>query len=88
MKALTKQQDPAPRYNGRDAAIVLASMHGAKTLLGSATPAVDTYYKALTGRFGLVELTERYEGLRLPQVKIIDMAAARKRERLKVLSLF
>ncbi|WP_304761409.1 replication restart helicase PriA [Duncaniella muris] len=74
-----KQQDPAPRYNGRDAAIVLASMHGAKTLLGSATPAVDTYYKALTGRFGLVELTERYEGIRLPQVEIIDMAAARKR---------
>lgn len=74
-----KQQDPAPRYNGRDAAIVLASMHGTKTLLGSATPAVDTYYKALTGRFGLVELTERYEGLRLPQVEIIDMAAARKR---------
>lgn len=74
-----KQQDPAPRYNGRDAAIVLASMHGAKTLLGSATPAVDTYYKALTGRFGLVELTERYEGVNLPEVRIVDMADARKR---------
>lgn len=74
-----KQQDPAPRYNGRDAAIVLASMHGAKTLLGSATPAIDTYYKALNGRFGLVELKERYEGLKLPQMQIVDMAAARKR---------
>lgn len=74
-----KQQDPAPRYNGRDAAIVLASMHGAKTLLGSATPAVDTYYKALTGRFGLVELSERYEGVNLPEVRIVDMADARKR---------
>lgn len=74
-----KQQDPAPRYNGRDAAIVLASMHGAKTLLGSATPAIDTYYKALNGRFGLVELKERYEGLKLPQMQIVDMAVARKR---------
>lgn len=74
-----KQQDPAPRYNGRDAAIVLASMHGAKTLLGSATPAIDTYYKALNGRFGLVELKERYEGLKLPQMQIVDMATARKR---------
>lgn len=74
-----KQQDPAPRYNGRDAAIVLASMHGAKTLLGSATPAVDTYYKALTGRFGLVELSERYEGVNLPEVRIVDMADAKKR---------
>lgn len=74
-----KQQDPAPRYNGRDAAIVLASMHGAKTLLGSATPSVDTYYKALEGRFGLVELMERYEGLKLPHVEIVDMATARKK---------
>lgn len=74
-----KQQDPAPRYNARDAAMVLAGMHGAKTLLGSATPAVDTYYKALTGRFDLVSLTERYGGSELPRVEIVDMAKARKK---------
>ena len=74
-----KQQDPAPRYNARDAAMVLAGMHGAKTLLGSATPAIDTYYKALTGRFGLVSLTERYGGSELPRVEIVDMAKARKK---------
>lgn len=74
-----KQQEPAPRYNARDAAMVLAGMHGAKTLLGSATPAVDTYYKALTGRFGLVSLTERYGGSELPRVEIVDMAKARKK---------
>lgn len=74
-----KQQDPAPRYNARDAAIVLASMHGAKTLLGSATPSVETYYKAATGKYGLVTLTERYGGAALPDVKIIDMALQRKK---------
>ncbi len=74
-----KQQDPAPRYNARDAAIVLASMHGAKTLLGSATPSIETYYKATAGRFGLVELTERYEGMKLPEMRLIDMADARKK---------
>lgn len=73
-----KQYDPAPRYNGRDAATVLASMHGAKTLLGSATPSVETYYKSLSGRYGLVTLNERYEGVRLPSIEIIDMTAARK----------
>lgn len=74
-----KQQDPAPRYNARDAAIVLASMHGAKTLLGSATPSVETYYKARTGRFGLVELSERFEGMKLPEMRLIDMSTARKK---------
>lgn len=75
-----KQYDPAPRYNARDTAIVLASMHGAKTLLGSATPAVDTYYKALNGKYGLVTLSERYEGAALPAVEIIDMKEQRKRK--------
>lgn len=73
-----KQADPAPRYNGRDAAIVLASMHGAKTVLGSATPTVETYYKALTGKFGLVELTERYNNVPLPPVEIVDMRQQRR----------
>ncbi len=72
-EASYKQYDPAPRYNGRDAASVLARMHGAKTLYGSATPAVDTYYKAQTGLFGLVTLGERYEGMALPEIEIVDM---------------
>ena len=75
-----KQYDPAPRYNDRDAAIVLASMHGAATLLGSATPAVETYYKAKNGRFGLVELLERFDGIRMPEVKVVDMRDQRKRK--------
>ncbi|MCM1036004.1 MAG: primosomal protein N' [Bacteroides sp.] len=73
-----KQADPAPRYNGRDTAIMLASMHGAKTLLGSATPAIDTYYKATEGgKYGLVELTERYGAAPLPSIDIVDMARER-----------
>lgn len=68
-----KQFDPAPRYNARDCAIVLASMHGAKTLLGSATPSVETYYKAQSGRYGLVELTERFGGVKLPEIEVVDM---------------
>jgi len=74
-----KQFDPAPRYHGRDVAMVLASMHGAKTLLGSATPSVESYYKALHGKFGLVSLTERYSGVRLPAIEITDMSLARRR---------
>lgn len=74
-----KQQDPAPRYNARDAAIVLAGMHGAKTLLGSATPSVETYFKATSGRYGLVTLSERYEGTFLPEVLLVDMTEARKK---------
>ncbi|MDE7426825.1 MAG: primosomal protein N' [Muribaculaceae bacterium] len=74
-----KQVDPAPRYNARDSATMLARMHGAKTLLGSATPSIETYYKATTGRYGLVTLTERYAGAQLPQVQIVDMSRERKR---------
>ncbi len=59
-EASYKQYDPAPRYNARDVATVLAGMHGAKTLLASATPTVETFFKAKDGRFGVVELTERY----------------------------
>jgi len=74
-----KQQDPAPRYNGRNAAMVLASMHGAKTLLGSATPSIEVYYRALGGQYGHVELLTRYEGIQMPKVKVIDTKQARKR---------
>jgi len=71
-----KQFDPAPRYSGRDAAMVLASMHGAKTLLASATPSVESYYKATEGRYGLVSLTERYSGVMLPTIEVVDMSRA------------
>ncbi|MDE6199986.1 MAG: primosomal protein N', partial [Muribaculaceae bacterium] len=74
-----KQADPAPRYNARDTALVLASMHGAKALLGSATPSVETYYKAINGKFGLVSLTTRYNELPLPPIHIVDMKRARQR---------
>lgn len=74
-----KQQDPAPRYNARDAAVVLASMHGAKSLLGSATPSIETYYKATMGRYGLVTLSERFEGTELPEMQLVDMTEARKK---------
>ena len=78
-----KQYDPAPRYNARDAALVLAQMHGAKTLLGSATPSVETYFKATNGKYGLVTLTERFEGASLPDVEILDMPALRKKKEVK-----
>ncbi len=74
-----KQYDPSPRYNARDIAMVLASMHGAKTLLGSATPSIETYHKATTGKFGLVELLTRYDDVTLPEIEIIDMTTSRKR---------
>ena len=78
-----KQYDPAPRYNARDAALMLARMHGAKALLGSATPAIETYFKAKEGKYGLVKLMERYEGSLLPDVEIIDMKEMRKKKEVK-----
>ena len=72
-----KQQEPAPRYHARDAAIYYASLFGAKVLLGSATPSVETYYNATTGKYGLVELMERYGTGRLPEIQIVDTKALR-----------
>ena len=69
-----KQQDPAPRYHARSVAIVLAQMYaGAKTLLGTATPSMETYYNARQGKYGLVELTRRYKDLQLPAVEVVDI---------------
>ena len=68
-----KQQDPMPRYHARSTAIVLAQMFGAKTLLGTATPSVETYYNAKTGKYGLVELFQRYKGIELPEIQVIDV---------------
>lgn len=75
-----KQQDPAPRYNGRNAAMVLAQMHGAKTVLGSATPAIEVYHRALAGQYGLVKLMTRYGDIKMPQVSVIDTATAYKKK--------
>jgi len=76
-----KQFDPAPRYNARDAAIKLSTMCGAKVILGSATPSVENYYKAQKGVFGLVELKERYGGVKEPEIDIVDIKeAARKKQ--------
>ncbi|MCH5219720.1 MAG: primosomal protein N' [Muribaculaceae bacterium] len=69
-----KQFDPAPRYNARDVATVLSRLHGAKTLLCSATPSVETYWKAANGRYGLVTLSVRYGDVQLPEMKIVDLS--------------
>jgi len=68
-----KQQDPAPRYHARDTAIMLASIYGAKVLLGTATPSIDSYHNALAGKYGLVTLNERYKDIRLPEIRIVDI---------------
>ncbi|MDR2791405.1 MAG: primosomal protein N' [Tannerellaceae bacterium] len=75
-----KQQDPAPRYHARSAATVLASMHGAKTLLGSATPSLETYHNATTGKYGLVELKVRYGDSLLPHIVTVDVRDERRRK--------
>ena len=68
-----KQQDPNPRYQARDMAIVLGKELKAKVLLGSATHSIESYYQSASGKYGLVELKERYQGLELPKVKLIDI---------------
>ena len=68
-----KQQDPAPRYHARSVAIMLAKQYSAKVLLGTATPAIETYYNAQTGKYGLVTMTERFAGLQLPKITLIDL---------------
>ena len=80
-----KQQEPAPRYNGRDAAIYFASVFNAKVLLGSGTPSVESYYNATTGKYGLVELLVRYGDLQLPPIEIIDTKKIMQKDRSKVM---
>ena len=72
-----KQYDPAPRYNAREVALMMANFQGAKTLLGSATPSVETYYQTRTGRYGLVSLTKRYGEAGLPEIELVDTRKAR-----------
>lgn len=88
-----KQQDPAPRYHARDAAIVLANAHqstrangelgGAKVLLGSATPSIETYYNATSGKFGLVVLKERFGKVQMPEIELVDLKDSYFRKRMK-----
>ncbi len=78
-----KQQDPAPRYHARSVAIVMAQAVGAKTLLGTATPCIETYHNALTGKFGLVTITRRFKGVELPQIEIVDIKDLRHRKMMR-----
>lgn len=68
-----KQQDPAPRYHARSAAIMMAQWYGAKVLLGTATPSIESYHNALSGKYSLVEMTERFRGLQLPKITLVDL---------------
>ncbi len=77
-----KQQEPAPRYNARNAAMVLASFFGAKTLLGTATPSIESYYNATTGKYGLVSLTTRHREVQLPRITVVDTADMSRRKRM------
>ena len=75
-----KQQDPAPRYHARSVALVLAQMVGAKTLLGTATPSIETYRNALTGKYGIVRLTTRYTGVEMPEIEVVDIKDLKRRK--------
>ena len=78
-----KQYDPAPRYHARDSAIVLAGIHGSNVLLGTATPSVETYLNCKSGKYGLVELKERYGGVQLPEIRIVDLRKARLKKEMR-----
>ncbi len=78
-----KQMDPAPRYNGRDAALFLAHLHSAKALLGSATPAIESYYNTKQGKYALVELAERFGEMELPLIKLVNIRDELRKGRMK-----
>lgn len=80
-----KQQEPAPRYNGRDAAVYFSSLFHGKVLLGSATPSLESYHNAVTGKYGLVELNQRYGDFHLPPIEIIDTKKVIQKDRSKVM---
>ncbi|TYZ08671.1 primosomal protein N' [Hymenobacter lutimineralis] len=77
-----KQYDPAPRYNAREVALMMANFQGARTLLGSATPAVETYYQTRTGRYGLVSLTKRFGEAGLPEIELVDTRKSREAKKM------
>lgn len=78
-----KQFDPAPRYHARDAALVLARLHHAKTLLGSATPSIESYYNALQDKYGLVSLNRRFGNAQLPDIELVDILREKKRRTMR-----
>jgi primosomal protein N' (replication factor Y) len=78
-----KQSDSAPRYHARDAAVMLAGFHGAKVLMGTATPSIESYYNAKTLKYGLVELKTRYLDLEMPEIKVVDIRKARLKKEMK-----
>lgn len=78
-----KQQDPAPRYHARSAAIMLARTAGAKTLLGTATPSVESYYNAETGKYGLVRLQTRFQDIQLPEIEVVDIKDLQRRKMMR-----
>ncbi|MFT4972237.1 MAG: primosomal protein N' (replication factor Y), partial [Saprospiraceae bacterium] len=78
-----KQQDPAPRYHGRDAAILMGHLHGAKVLLGTATPAIETYHNVRTDKYGLVEMPERFGGIQMPEIVLTDVLREIKERKLQ-----
>lgn len=80
-----KQTEPAPRYHARNAALMLAKIHGAKSLLGSATPSLESYTKAREGRYGLVNLTQRYRDMQLPDILVADINEAKKKKQLQAM---
>ena len=77
-----KQQDPAPRYHARNAAMMLARQFGAKTILGTATPSIETYYRARSGQYGYVSLTHRYADMQLPDIEVVDIKRLRFQKRM------
>ena len=77
-----KQQDPAPRYHARSAAIVLAAMYGAKTLLGTATPSIESWQNAREGKYGFVQLKERYKEIQLPEIIPVDIKELHRKKRM------
>lgn len=82
-EASYKQQEPAPRYNARDAAMMLARFHGAKVLLGTATPSIETYHNARCGKFGLVQLHSRHGDVQLPEIFVEDVKELRRKKLMK-----
>ncbi|SMO84826.1 replication restart DNA helicase PriA [Saccharicrinis carchari] len=77
-----KQFDPAPRYHARDAALVLAHMHKAKVLLGTATPSIETYRNTQVGKYGLVELFERFEGIKMPRIQTVNVREEKRKKKM------
>lgn len=79
-EASYKQQDPAPRYHARNTALMLAAQCGAKTLLGSATPSLESYHNAVTGKYAYVPLKERFRGIELPEIQLVDITEQRRKK--------